>query len=68
MPTLSAVETAQLSWHELADSVLNGQAVSREDAMRVLRADDDDLLTILDAAFRVRRQYFGKTVQLYTSS
>lgn len=65
MSTLSASESAQLSWHEMADSVLNGQTLSRDDAMRILRSDDDDLLTILDTAYRVRRQYFGKTVQLY---
>ena len=48
MSTISALETAQLSWHEMADSVLNGQTLSRDDAMRILRADDDDLLAILD--------------------
>jgi biotin synthase len=54
-----------VSWREMAESVLRGESLSREDAMAILRADDDQLLAILDAAFRVRRQYFGKTVQLY---
>jgi biotin synthase len=49
----------------MADAVLRGESLNREDAMAILRADDDQLLSILDAAFRVRRQYFGKTVQLY---
>ncbi len=31
----------------------------------MLRAPDDEVLAILDAAFRVRRHYFGKQVQLY---
>ncbi len=54
-----------LSWAEMADAVLDGQQLSREDALRILKASDDDLLALLDAAFRVRREYFGKTVQLY---
>ena len=49
----------------MADLVLAGESLSRADAMRILRADDDQLLAILDAAYRVRREYFGKTVQLY---
>ncbi|MCX7385634.1 MAG: biotin synthase BioB [Planctomycetales bacterium] len=65
MSAPSVCETAPMSWHEMADSVLAGQMLVREDAMRILRADDHDLLLILDAAYRVRRQYFGKTVQLY---
>ena len=56
---------SELSWNEMADQVLAGESLSRADAMRILRADDDQLLAILDAAYRVRREYFGKTVQLY---
>ena len=56
---------SELSWNEMADLALAGESLSRADAMRILRADDDQLLAILDAAYRVRREYFGKTVQLY---
>jgi biotin synthase len=56
---------SELSWNEMANLVLAGESLSRADAMRILRADDDQLLAILDAAYRVRREYFGKTVQLY---
>lgn len=56
---------SELSWSEMADLVLAGESLSRADAMRILTADDDQLLAILDAAYRVRREYFGKTVQLY---
>ena len=65
MSASALAASAELSWNEMADAVLNGESLTREDARRVLRADDDQLLAILDAAFRVRRQYFGKTVQLY---
>jgi biotin synthase len=65
MSAPSACESTQLSWHDMADNVLNGQPLTSEDALRILRADDSELLSILDAAYRVRRQYFGQTVQLY---
>jgi biotin synthase len=53
------------SWSGIADRVLAGQSIERETALAVLRAPDEELLALLDAAFRVRRAYFGKTVQLY---
>ncbi len=65
MSAPSACELTQLTWHEMADSVLNDQPLTPENALRILRADDSELLAILDAAYRVRRQYFGQTVQLY---
>ncbi|MCA9010173.1 MAG: biotin synthase BioB [Planctomycetaceae bacterium] len=64
--SVSAVcETSPLTWYQLAEGVLKDRPLNRDDALRILRADDDDLLAILDAAYRVRRHYFGKTVQLY---
>jgi len=54
-----------LSWSEMADSVLHNGPLSRPDALRILQADDDQVLAILDAAYRVRRQHFGTSVQLY---
>ena len=53
------------SWNQMADQVLAGQALSDEQALSILQAPDDQLLAILDASFRVRQHYFGKTVQLY---
>ena len=48
-----------------ADRVLEGDTLSRTDALEVLRTPDDDLLELLSATFRVRRQHFGREVQLY---
>jgi biotin synthase len=53
------------NWEALADQSLAGGSISRQDALEVLRADDSEVLGILAAAYRVRREYFGKTVQLY---
>ena len=55
----------QRSWQEMADVVLRGGHIGQDDAIRILAADDSELLSILDAACRVRRHYFGNTVQLY---
>lgn len=52
-------------WHGLAERVLSGSPLTREEALAVLAAPDDELLDLLAAAYRVRRQYFGNTVQLY---
>ena len=54
-----------LSWSEMASLALSGEALTRDSALQILRADANDVLVILDAAFRVRREYFGKSVQLY---
>lgn len=52
-------------YQQLADRVLQGDAISREDALSILQAPDLDVLSILAAGFRIRHHYFGKSVQLY---
>ncbi len=61
---MSTVITAS-PWAELADRVLDGHAVTRDEAATLLDSRDDELLALLDAAFRLRRRHFGKAVQLY---
>lgn len=53
------------SWNELADRVLAGHAITEGEALSILQSPDDQLLDLMAAAFRVRRRYWGKTVQLY---
>jgi biotin synthase len=52
-------------WHRLAEEVLAGYRLNREDALSVLAATDEELPDLLAAAYLVRRRYFGNTVQLY---
>lgn len=52
-------------WTALADSVLDGTALSRDDALRVATAPDDELLAILHAAFRIRREHHGREVRVH---
>lgn len=54
-----------LKWSALADRVLEGYSLTADEALTILRADDDELLEIIAAAFKIRRRWFGKTVQLY---
>src|SRR6185295_9891600 len=53
------------SWSALADKALSGDLVSRDEARAVLNAPADDLLGLLDAAFRVRRAHWGRRVSLH---
>ena len=62
---IASSTAATTSWHELATRVLEGHRLTFDEALTILQAPDDDLLDILAAAFRLRRKYFGKTVQLY---
>lgn len=51
-------------WDQLADRALNGELITRDEAKQVIEADDQELLAILHAAYRVRYQYFQNKVKL----
>ncbi|MGM0556906.1 MAG: biotin synthase BioB [Myxococcota bacterium] len=53
------------NWNALADRVLDGETISREEALEVVEAPDDELLAILHAAFRVRSKYHGRKVRVH---
>jgi biotin synthase len=52
------------NWNELAEKALRGELLTMEEGLAVLEADDDEILAILSAAFKVRKHYFGKKVKL----
>lgn len=60
-----SVLAGERSWNDLAEDVLSGERLSRENCLSVLKADDEEILDLLAAAFRVRRTYFGRKVHLY---
>jgi biotin synthase len=62
--TTPPTPTATPPWEGLADKALAGECLTRAEALSVLEADDDELLALLNAAFRVRRHYFGRKVKL----
>ncbi len=52
-------------WHELADRILEGHELTVDEGLSILRSDDDELLDLLAATYRVRRHHFGRKVHLY---
>ena len=54
-----------MNWLEYGERVQAGGAPTRGEALAVLQSSDDDLLVVLQAAFLVRRQYFGRDVNLH---
>lgn len=62
LPMISADNT---NWSQLADQVLQGHDLTFEQGLAILQSHDDELLAVMDAAFRIRRRFFGKAVQLY---
>ncbi|MGD1854163.1 MAG: biotin synthase BioB [Leptolyngbyaceae cyanobacterium] len=61
---IQAVRTST-DWNLLAEQVLDGQKINHQTALRVLQADDTDLLAQLAAAYRVRHHYWGNRVRLH---
>ncbi|MDJ1138088.1 biotin synthase BioB [Streptomyces iconiensis] len=48
----------------LVNKGLRGETPTRDEALEVLRTSDDDLLDVVAAAGKVRRQWFGRRVKL----
>src|SRR5688500_3282765 len=68
LPTIHngrSASTPATPWMELAERVLAGHELTAEEARSILDSPDEELLNLLAAAWRVRRRYFGNTVQLY---
>lgn len=53
-----------INWNDLSDKAMRGECLSMEEGLSVIQSEDDELLPLLHAAFRVRRHYFGKRVKL----
>ena len=52
-------------WHDLAARAIAGERISRADAAAVLAAPAAELMTLLDAAYQVRRHHWGQRVLLH---
>ena len=65
IPDPQQTVTSASPWYELASQVLQGGETSFEMAEAILASPDEQLLDLVAAAFRLRHQHFGKTVQLY---
>ncbi|AFH59613.1 biotin synthase BioB [Paenibacillus caseinilyticus] len=56
--------TTYTNWSELAEKAIQGERLTMRESLELLEAPDDELLRIMDAAFQVRRHYYGKKVKL----
>jgi len=52
-------------WDALASRVIDGYRVTFDEALEILASDDNQLMGLVSAAYRIRYEYFSKTVQLY---
>ena len=60
-PPLGVSPTA---WHCLAERVLPGHWLSKAEGLDIIQSPDDELLDLLAAAYRIRRHWFGRRVDL----
>ncbi len=51
-------------WNKLAADILDGAAPTRDQARAVLQVSEDDMLSLISGASRLRRAHFGKKVKL----
>lgn len=51
-------------WEAMADKALRGERLTEQEGISILEADDEQLLALLHAAFRVRKHYYGRKVKL----
>ncbi len=54
-----------MDFQQLAEKALNGIVPEREELRAILDAPDEQIPDLLSAAFKVRRHYFGKRVQIH---
>ena len=59
------INQPKTNWPDIAQRVLAGEQIDENDALAILASDDNELLQLMDAAYRVRDHHFGKQVQLY---
>ncbi|UZJ80364.1 biotin synthase BioB [Fictibacillus sp. KU28468] len=53
-----------MNWMELGKEVIEGKKLNETEALSILESDDDELLSLLQGAFMIRKHYFGKKVKL----
>ncbi|MBA2870418.1 biotin synthase [Anoxybacillus calidus] len=53
-----------VDWLALADRVLEGREITDEEAEAILDCPDEELLLLLQGAYKIRRTYYGNKVKL----
>ena len=55
---------ALLNLADMTERGLRGESITREEALEILRSSDDELMSIIAAAGKVRRHFFANRVRL----
>ncbi|WP_372661386.1 biotin synthase BioB [Cohnella sp.] len=53
-----------LQWQSLAQKALSGNCLTVEEGLAVLETDNEQILLLMQAAFQVRKHFYGKKVKL----
>lgn len=54
-----------MNWKNLATRVLSGERITAGEALNILKSPDTELLELLQAAYRIRRKYYGNRVAVH---
>jgi biotin synthase len=53
-----------LNYHKIAKDVLEGYELTDSEALSILNCPDEELLELLNSAYKIRHQYYGNKVKL----
>src|SRR5690349_18666359 len=53
-----------MHWNDLAARSLEGETITRPEALAVLTASSEETMPLVAAAYQVRKHYFGRRVRL----
>lgn len=62
---MSTISDTSRYWQQWADNVLEGQQLPDAIALEILHSDNESLLPLLQAAYTIRRRFFGRGVWLH---
>ncbi len=54
-----------MDWNALSSRVLDGGKITDDEALVILQSTDDELLEVLQGAYRIRKKHFGNQVSLH---
>ncbi|HEY2491701.1 MAG TPA: biotin synthase BioB [Paenibacillus sp.] len=60
---METIATA-MKWELLANKALEGELITLEEGLAVLESNHDEVLLLMQAAFKVRKHFYGKKVKL----
>ncbi|OMF23258.1 biotin synthase BioB [Paenibacillus sp. FSL H8-0548] len=55
---------SKIEWSLLAEKALMGECLTAEEGLAVLESDNEDILSLMHAAFQVRQHFYGNKVKL----